>query len=109
MADSEIKPVRRVLSNSAAEFVENRAGRAVIAETVGEASLTDQNDPEFANELDRFVPPDQRQKYRTVTMLMASWRIFDSVAGEYSLSAEKSQKFQATLAQFCNSLKKRKL
>jgi hypothetical protein len=63
MEDEGIKPLRtRVLSNSAAEFVETRAGRAVVAETVG-ADNSGSTDPEFASALDKFVPPGKVPKY----------------------------------------------
>jgi hypothetical protein len=56
MTEEDIKPLRiRVLSNSAAEFVETRAGRAIVAETVG-VDDEDTGNPEFASTLDKFVP-----------------------------------------------------
>jgi hypothetical protein len=62
MEETEIQPLRRVLSNSAAEFVETRAGRAIVADTIGADDERETN-PEFANTLDRFVPPGKAPKY----------------------------------------------
>lgn len=57
MSGTAIQPIKRVLSNSAAEFIEAGAGRSVVAEAVGSNRKTDLNEAEFASELDRFVPP----------------------------------------------------
>jgi hypothetical protein len=59
MTEPVIKPFQRVLSNSAAEFVEMRAGEAVIVEVVGEDGAGEASKAEFASSLDKFVPARQ--------------------------------------------------
>ena len=52
-------PYSRLLSNSCAEFVENRAGLAVVRSvTTGSDELRVQ-EPVYSKEQDRFVKPDQ--------------------------------------------------
>jgi hypothetical protein len=48
----------RVLTNSAAEFVENRAGPAIVTQVVGSHNEAEDAPPEFVHELDKFLPKE---------------------------------------------------
>ncbi|KAF8861392.1 hypothetical protein BDZ45DRAFT_267711 [Acephala macrosclerotiorum] len=85
--DQVIRPPFKILSNSAAEFVENRSAQ------VADRSANDQmRMPEFVTGLDRFIPKDEipQEEY-------------------YKLSTEKMNRFQHTLKSYCKVLEQRNL
>ncbi|KAH7309947.1 hypothetical protein BKA65DRAFT_168017 [Rhexocercosporidium sp. MPI-PUGE-AT-0058] len=85
----------RTLTNSAAEFTETRAGKAVIARVIDVPSgANDISNPlEFKAELDKFVPRCEIQ----------------DEADYYKPSLEMMMQFEGTLKSFCKTLRSRKL
>ena len=61
MADSTLILRSRVLTNSAAEYVEQRAGPSMISQVIGpdvDVHGAANAGPEFVSELDRFLPKE---------------------------------------------------
>jgi hypothetical protein len=64
MAQDQTMVLRsKILTNSAAEFVETGAGQAIIAQVVDSDQNSKVKPLEFVSEIDKFVPQDEVQEY----------------------------------------------
>jgi len=109
--DQEIVLLRsRTLTNSAAEFVETRAGQAIIAQVTDGDENGKTKPPEFVTELDKFVPKDEVHQYVVLYRYQFGLLLtIDREAECYKQSTKGMKQFQDTLTSFCTTLKKRKL
>ncbi|EPE35642.1 hypothetical protein GLAREA_11342 [Glarea lozoyensis ATCC 20868] len=83
----------RVLSNSAAEFVETRAGPAIANQMIRANGQAEDMAPEFVSELDKFLPKED----------------IPDDANIYKYSTEQLERFQDILNNFCETLKRQKV
>src|SRR5690242_1366613 len=107
----------RILSNSCAEFVEHRAGHAIIRR-VTESDLEDESGneaggstdaPAFVSAVDAFLPSGQGPRCGTNHLVFSRPAHIRSEQEQYKLSDDKMKEFQDILKRFTEMLQKRKI